>query len=381
MCSQDSRGRKYAEEEDVLRTAFQRDRDRIVHANAFRRLADKTQVRTQPREDLYRSRLTHSLEVAQIGRSMGRTLGCNEDLVEAICLVHDLGHPPFGHPGEDALNHLMSGVGGFNHQEYTYRLVTDLELRRPGQRGLNLTYEVREGIRKHSPLFSPWEVLEYHPQERATLEGQLANIADEIAYYSSDVDDFLRSRLGKDLSQPLHGLAGLRLFEKLLGQPEIAVLKQLDLSQTVNRKKLVSALVTFQILDCLNVTCCNLKASRVNSMDDVRTHPKNLADHSGEVHSMKRELRDFLFPHYFEHDEVRRWIDEGIEVLVRVFEAYLDGPLERILVLPTWQGPDSQPEKAIGEYLAGMTESYLYRTAVKIGVIEILPEWYRGLVS
>ncbi len=312
---------------------------------------------------------------------MARTLGCNEDLVEAICLVHDLGHPPFGHSGEDALNLLMSRAGGFNHQEYTYRLVTDFELRRPGQRGLNLTYEVREGIRKHSPLFAPWEVLEYHPQERATLEGQLANIADEIAYYSSDVDDFLRSRLGQNLSPPLDGLAGLRLFKKLLEQPDIAALEQLDLSQTVNRKKLISALVTFQILDCLKVTSCKLVAAKVNSVNDVRTQPANLVDHSSEVHSMKRELRGFLFPNYFEQDEVRCWIDEGVEVLVRVFKAYLDGPLERVSVLPTWQGTDFPPEKAIGEYLAGMTESYLYRTAVKIGVLKVLPDWYRGLAS
>ncbi len=312
---------------------------------------------------------------------MARTLGCNEDLVEAICLVHDLGHPPFGHSGEDALNLLMSSAGGFNHQEYTYRLVTDFELRRPGQLGLNLTYEVREGIRKHSPLFAPWEVLEYHPQERATLEGQLANIADEIAYYSSDVDDFLRSRLGQNLGQPLDGLAALRLFKKLLEQPDIAALEQLDLSQTVNRKKLISALVTFQILDCLKVTSCKLVAANVNSVNDVRTQPANLVDHSSEVHFMKRELRGFLFPNYFEQDEVRCWIDEGVEVLVRVFKAYLNGPLERVSVLPTWQSTDVPPERAIGEYLAGMTESYLYRTAVKIGVLEALPDWYRGPVT
>lgn len=378
MCSHDSRGRLDAEAEDPLRTAFQRDRDRVIHSNAFRRLADKTQVRTQPRGDLYRSRLTHSLEVSQIGRSMARTMGCNEDLVEAICLAHDLGHPPFGHPGETALDSLMRGVGGFHHQDYTHRLVTDLEQRRPENRGLNLTYEVREGIRKHSPQFTPSQVLDYNPLERATLESQLANLADEIAYYSSDVDDFLRSGLGSDLEEAFHGLAELKLFEVLKMKPEIEEIQALDLRRTVNRKKLISALVTYQILDCLEVTSENLNAFQIQSVEDVRKQSTNIADHSGEVHFMKRELREFLFSNYFLHREIRCWIEEGVDILQRVFHAYLDGPQERISHLPTWSGCDSAPETVVGEYLAGMTEGFLFKTAVELGILNELPLWYRG---
>lgn len=381
MCSRDSRGRRFAEAEDPLRTAFQRDRDRIVHTNAFRRMADKTQVRTQPRDDLYRSRLTHSLEVSQIGRSLARTLGCNEDLVEAICLVHDLGHPPFGHPGEDALNVLMRKVGGFDHQHYTYRLVTHLERRRPCQPGLNLTYEVREGIRKHNPRFTPSQVLHYNPQERATLEGQLANLADGIAYYSSDVDDFLHSRLGQDLEAPLHGLLSLQWFAQLGEQPEIAGLSNWDLSRTAYRKQLVSAMVAYQVRDCLEVTARNLTEARVASVADVRGHGANLADHSAEMHAMNRELREFLYLHYFHHADVRRWIEEGVETLSGVFRAYLDGPGERISRLPTWAGAESAPETAIGEHLAGMTERSLFKTAVALGVRDALPGWYRDAAA
>lgn len=378
MCSQDSRGRQLPEVEDPLRTAFQRDRDRVLHANAFRRLADKTQVRTQPRNDLYRSRLTHTLEVSQIGRSMARTLGCNEDLVEAVCLAHDLGHPPFGHPGEAVLDSLMSGVGGFHHQDYTYRLITSLEQRRPENQGLNLTYEVREGIRKHSPHFTPSQVLEYKPWERATLEGQLANLADEIAYYSSDMDDYLRSGLGRHLNEAFHGMAILRIIEVLNERPEISEMQTLDLSRSVNRRKLISAVVTYQILDCLKVTKNNLETAQIQSVADVRGQTANLADHSGEVHFMKRELRDFLYSHYFRHEEVLCWIEEGVEILERVFLALINGPQERISKLPTWGGANSAPETAVGEYIAGMTEGFLFKSAFKLGVLDELPSWYRG---
>ncbi len=377
MYSGDSRGRRRIEAEDPLRTAFQRDRDRIIHTNAFRRMADKTQVRAQPRGDVCRNRLTHSLEVAQIGRTLARTLSCNEDLVEAICLVHDLGHPPFGHPGEDTLNALMREVGGFNHQNYTYRLVTCLEQRTPAQKGLNLTYEVREGICKHSPQFTPGQVVGYNPQERATLEAQLANLADGIAYYSSDVDDFLCSRLSPNLDAPLQGMAHLALFVELLAQPEIGAMQDLDLSRTANRTKLISAMMAYQVRDCLAVTSHNLAEAQVESLADVRRQDANLADHSEEVHAMNRELREFLYLHYFRHDDVRRRIEEGIETLVGVFQAYRDGPVDRIFQLPTWTGPESAPETAIGEYLAGMTERFLFRTAVTLGVRDALPPEYR----
>ena len=172
---------------------LQRDRDRIIHTTAFRRLEYKTQVFVYSEGDHYRNRLTHSIEVAQIGRTLARGLGCNEDLIEAICLAHDLGHPPFGHVGEDTLNDLMAEYGGFDHQRQTYRILTELEHRYPEHPGLNLTYEVLEGVVKHDTDYDAADARDFHPEERGTLECQLANLADEIAYNTSDLDDGLRS--------------------------------------------------------------------------------------------------------------------------------------------------------------------------------------------
>jgi dGTPase len=193
--SRDSRGRAVMEEEHPYRTAFQRDRDRILHTTAFRRLEYKTQVFVTYEGDYYRTRLTHTLEVTQIGRTLARSLGVNEDLVEAICLAHDLGHPPFGHAGEEILNRLMTGHGGFNHNAQSLRTVDFLERRFPDFLGLNLTYEVREGIVKHETEYDVSDATGFEPEKRGTLEAQLANPADEIAYNAHDLDDGLRSGL------------------------------------------------------------------------------------------------------------------------------------------------------------------------------------------
>jgi len=195
MKSGDSRGRVYPDEEPPYRSAFQRDRDRIIHTTAFRRLAYKTQVFVYYEGDHYRTRLTHTIEVAQIGRTLARALWANEDLTEAICLAHDLGHPPFGHTGEETLNELMSDHGGFNHQMQTMRVVEKLEERYPGHPGLNLTYEVREGLVKHDTEYDVSDATGYEPEKRGTLECQLSNLADEIAYNTSDLDDGLRAGL------------------------------------------------------------------------------------------------------------------------------------------------------------------------------------------
>ncbi|MBI3913516.1 MAG: dNTP triphosphohydrolase, partial [Chloroflexi bacterium] len=193
MKSRDSRGRKYPDPEPDYRTAFQRDRDRILHTTAFRRLEYKTQVFVNSEGDYYRTRLTHSLEVAQIGRTFARALGANEDLTEAICLVHDLGHTPFGHSGEHKMNELMKEHGGFNHQVQSLRIVEELEERFPDYPGLNLTYEVREGIAKHETEYDTVNPIEYNASEAATLEAQLASAADETAYSAADLDDGVRA--------------------------------------------------------------------------------------------------------------------------------------------------------------------------------------------
>src|SRR5512137_1348623 len=195
MRSRASRGRVYAEDEHPYRTAYQRDRDRVIHTTAFRRLEYKTQVFVYHEGDHYRNRLTHTVEVAQIGRSLARTLGVNEDLTEAICLAHDLGHPAFGHTGETTLNGLMQGHGGFDHQRQTMRITTLLEDRYPEFPGLNLTYEVREGLVKHDTDYDVTDAAGYEPHLAGTLECQLANLADEIAYNTADLEDGLRSGL------------------------------------------------------------------------------------------------------------------------------------------------------------------------------------------
>ncbi len=191
--SQDSKGRKYSEEKPKYRTAFQRDRDRILHTTAFRRLEYKTQVFINSEGDYYRTRLTHTLEVTQIGRSVARALGANEDLIEAICLAHDLGHAPFGHSGEVILNRLMKDYGGFDHNKHSLRIVTKLENRYPNFAGLNLTWETREGIVKHETEYDVSDASDYDAELRGHLEAQIANAADELAYSAHDLDDGLRS--------------------------------------------------------------------------------------------------------------------------------------------------------------------------------------------
>ncbi|MCA9890503.1 MAG: dNTP triphosphohydrolase, partial [Anaerolineae bacterium] len=195
LLSKDSQGRVYRDHEPAYRTAFQRDRDRIVHAEAFRKLEYKTQVFVNDAGDYYRTRLTHTLEVAQIGRTLARALGANEDLVETICLAHDLGHPPFGHSGEYILDELMKEHGGFNHNHQSYRVVTELEKRYPDWPGLNLTHETLEGIAKHETDYDLTEVTRYDPKLRGSLEAQISNVADELAYNAHDLDDGIQSGL------------------------------------------------------------------------------------------------------------------------------------------------------------------------------------------
>ena len=217
--SRDSRGRVYPEDEPNERTVFQRDRDRILHTTAFRRLEYKTQVFVNYEGDYYRTRLTHTLEVAQIGRTLARALGANEDLVEAVCLAHDLGHPPFGHAGESARARLMADHGGFDHNRQSLRIVTEREHRFPEFPGLNLTWEVREGIVKHETEYDIADAAGYDPEKRGSLEAQISNVADELAYTAHDLDDGLRS--GLIVPRQLHGLELWdRLCQSLGWRPE-----------------------------------------------------------------------------------------------------------------------------------------------------------------
>lgn len=348
--SRDSRGRAYPEDEHRYRTAYQRDRDRIIHTTAFRRLEYKTQVFVYSEGDHYRNRLTHSVEVAQVGRTLARSLACNEDLTEAICLAHDLGHPPFGHVGEATLNHLMQHHGGYDHQKQTYRLITDLERRWPEHPGLNLTYEVREGVVKHDTSYDIVDASEYNAHERGTLECQLANLADEIAYNTSDMDDGLRS----GILEP----AAVRKLEisqrvlKSLGEDANA-----DLGQAMMRHRFVRRLVGIEISDTIQATEANIKAAGIKSLEELRSQPGNVANYSPEIQVLNQELKQYLFKYFYRHFRVVRMATKAERLIRDLFNAYVEQPLQ--LPNETQQRAEEHDlHRVVCDYIAGMTDRY-----------------------
>ncbi len=352
MRSRASRGRLYAEEEHPYRTAYQRDRDRIVHTTAFRRLEYKTQVFVYSEGDHYRNRLTHSIEVAQIGRTLARTLGGNEDLSEAICLAHDLGHPPFGHVGEATLNDLMLNFGGYDHQKQTYRILTELEMRYVEHPGLNVTYEVREGVVKHDTDYDIVDARDYWPEERGTLECQLSNLADEIAYNTSDMDDGLRSAI-LDPDAVLELGIARRVLESL-GEP-----LTVNLRDPMVRYRFVRRLVALEVSDVIAATEQNLVQGNVQSLEDLRKLPYNVADYSTDFQLLNRELKQYLYKNFYRHYRVVRMASKAERTLRDLFHAYVQEPLQ----LP----PEIQQralthaggrERVVCDYLAGMTDRY-----------------------
>jgi dGTPase len=267
LSSRLSKGRTFPEDEPAYRTSFQRDRDRILHTTAFRRLEYKTQVFITHEGDYYRTRLTHTLEVAQIGRTIARALGANEDLVEAICLAHDLGHPAFGHSGEVTLNRLMIDYGGFDHNKQSLRIVTKLERRYPDFPGLNLTWEVREGIVKHETEYDLSDASDYNPELRGHLEAQIANVADELAYTAHDLDDGLRSQMINR-----HMLDGMPIWEILV---ESIGWKNGELDD-LTRHRLIRRLIGIYVTDLVETTDQRLRESGVKSVDELQRLPFNV---------------------------------------------------------------------------------------------------------
>lgn len=352
MRSSQSRGRSYPEDEHPYRTAYQRDRDRIIHTTAFRRLDYKTQVFVYSEGDHYRNRLTHSVEVAQIGRTLARSLGCNEDLTEAICLAHDLGHPPFGHVGEATLNQLMEGQGGYDHQRQTFRIVTELEHRYPDHPGLNLTYEVLEGVVKHDTDYDVVDASDFHPEEQGTLECQLANLADEIAYNTSDLDDGLRSGILEPDAVAKLGIAQRVLAS--LGEPSDA-----DLGDTMLRHRFIRRLVGIEVMDTIEATEQNLDDAGVATLADLRALPGNVAHYSDELYELNRELKGYLFNCFYRHYRVVRMATKAERLLRDLFTAYIEQPLQ--LPTETQQRAKEHPEglhRVVCDYLAGMTDRY-----------------------
>lgn len=363
VTSDNSQGRSLAEEAPFGRSEFQRDRDRIIHSTAFRRLEYKTQVFVNHEGDLFRTRLTHSIEVAQIGRSIARHLRLNEDLVEAISLAHDLGHTPFGHAGQDALNECMKEYGGFEHNLQSLRVVDQLEERYAAFDGLNLCFETREGILKHcSPERAAklGEVGErFLNNRRPTLEAQIANLADEIAYNNHDVDDGLRSGL-----ITLEQLSSVELFSSNLEAIRIAFPGLTDrrlVHETVRR--MINALVT----DLLLETEKNLRQYNPRSMEEVRAAPPIVA-FSAETIERNRELKAFLRTHLYRHYRVMRMSSKARRIISDLFQAFMD---DRRMLPPQFrQQSESDGPRAVADYIAGMTDRYAIREHRRIFAIE-----------
>jgi len=313
--SSKSRGRKFKEHECEFRSAFQRDRDRIIHSEAFRKLEYKTQVFVNHEGDYYRTRLTHTLEVAQISRGIARTLGLNEDLAEAIALAHDLGHTPFGHAGEYALDELMKDFGGFEHNRQSYRVVTELEFRYVDFRGLNLTFEVLEGIAKHSGEYDKATGKDFEGTGYATLEAQIVNIADEIAYLNHDLDDGLESGL-------LHfdQLGEVALWKKML---EVSKEAHPKAGKLLLKYQIVRRLIHLFVTDLQTQTRANIEAKKIATLEDVRLRGKELVAFSSGMKKDIGELRKFLFKNLYRHPKVAQMTKTAQLIIEELFNYYL----------------------------------------------------------
>ena len=357
-----SRGRLYDEPESHTRSVFQRDRDRIIHSAAFRRLQHKTQVFVHHEGDHYRSRLTHSLEVAQIARSVARELGLEEDLAEALALAHDLGHPPFGHAGEDALNAVMADFGGFDHNAQALRILTYLEKRYAEFDGLNLTWESLEGIAKHNgPVAPPFPaaLAEYNEHQDLDLgtyagpEAQVAALADDIAYNNHDIDDGVRAGLFT-----LDALADVPLVGPVLAhvRDKYPALPQSQLVfETVRR------VINLMVSDLVAQTRRNVSKATPLSVEDVRRLGSPLAAFSGDLLAQEKELRAFLVNNMYRHDRVNKMSQQGKQIVTDLFRFYLDNPAQ----LPDdWRPENDEAQdqqklaRGIADFVAGMTDRY-----------------------
>jgi dGTPase len=348
-----SRGRKYPEQFKDDRPAYERDRDRVIHCAAFRRLEYKTQVFVYHEGDYYRTRLTHSIEVAQIARGIAKRLGLNLELTETLALAHDLGHTPFGHAGEQALNRLMAEHGGFEHNVQSLRVVTLLEDRYPDFPGLNLTWESREGIIKHATFYDHPEdeaLAEYEPEVVPTLEAQLINCADTIAYHNHDIDDGLKSGL-IDRNE-------LRDSASIWRDTEDSLLRRYaGISETKLRHMTISALIGRFIEDLIVTTKKHLAEYEIRSPADVREVNKMLVHWSAETEQQRHELNHFLFHHLYRHHRLEHAMFKAQYFMERLFLAYRDRPT---LMPPQFLAKvDSQGlERTICDYIAGMTDRY-----------------------
>jgi dGTPase len=355
-----SRGRRHPETAPAYRSEFQRDRDRVIHSAAFRRLEYKTQVFVNHEGDLFRTRLTHSIEVAQVARSIARALGVNEDLTECIALAHDLGHTPFGHAGQDALNACMQEFGGFEHNLQSLRVVDELEERYAEFPGLNLTFEAREGILKHCSRRNAETLGElgqrFIRQTQPSLEAQLTNLADEIAYNSHDVDDGLRSGL-----IDVDALCEVTLFREQYDEVRCSY-PELAPRRTIH--EVVRRLIGCQVIDLVETSSGKLAAAAPADIDAVRNHGAPLIGFSDAMREKNLELKRFLRTRLYRHYRVHRMTAKAARTITELFSAFFEDP--RLLpddayaqtVLLEQQDGKNGRARAVADYIAGMTDRY-----------------------
>jgi len=350
MKSSQSRGRQHPEPEDIYRTAYRRDRDRIIHTTAFRRLEYKTQVFVNHEGDHYRTRLTHTLEVAQIAVSIARILRLNEDLVEAVALAHDIGHPPFGHAGEDALRELMDGHGGFEHNVQGLRVVDVLETRYPAFTGLNLTWETRESINKHrTPYDHPDMQVALDPSRSPLMESQIADIADEIAYDNHDLDDGLASGILKE-----EELAELELWR--LARESVEASGRMEAE--IRKYQTIRTLINRQVTDLVQATTERLAKLRIESVEDVRACSQRLVAFSDGMTKMRTPLKRLLWNQFYHHHRVVRMADKAKRFISELFHHYIkhSEQLPKTTRSRIQRGDD--PHRVVCDYIAGMTDRY-----------------------
>ncbi|MDD2686012.1 MAG: deoxyguanosinetriphosphate triphosphohydrolase [Gallionella sp.] len=358
-----TRGRTYSEPAPAGRSEFQRDRDRIIHSAAFRRLEYKTQVFVNHEGDLFRTRLTHSIEVAQIARSIARRLRLNEDLAEAVALAHDVGHTPFGHAGQDALNACMKEFGGFEHNLQSLRVVDQLEEKYADFDGLNLTFETREGILKHCSMENAAQLgalgERFLNNRRPSLEAQITNLADEIAYNNHDVDDGLRS--------------GLITLDQLTEVPLVAehLSEVRGAYPALNERRVVHETIRRMINTLVSdlIVCSeqNIAGQQLDSLDDVRAAP-NLIGFSAEIDEAQRKLKTFLRINLYRHYRVMRMSAKAQRIVRDLFTAFMDDPR---LLPPQFQRTAEQDRaRAVADYIAGMTDRYAIREHRRIFAVE-----------
>ncbi len=350
MRSAGSRGRMHAEEEHPFRMAFQRDRDRIIHSTAFRRLEYKTQVFVNHEGDYYRTRLTHTMEAAQITRTIAKALRLNGDLAEAVALAHDLGHTPFGHAGERVLNELMAPHGGFEHNAQSLRIIDELEERYPNFRGLNLSWEVREGIVKHTPPYDKPLAAAFAPGQGPSVEAQLVDYTDEIAYNSHDIDDGLKSGL---LSfEQLHGVT---IWRQAYGAVRA---QHPGATQRIWRYQAIRRIIDLLVTDLIVTLEERLAAQRIRSLDDVRALGRPIAGFSPPVEAQRLELKAFLMDNLYRHYRVMRMAEKAKRVMTELFEAYMSEPRQLPPHVLERQRLGEPLPRVVADYIAGMTDRF-----------------------